>query len=379
MRGRVEAGVQPARARPADEGRVWHCSGDWRLGGIAELERRLPELCGAGAGPVELDFARVRAMDTAGAWLLARTVAQLTAAGRPVELSNLLPAHAELLALVRGQETAPGAGARRRRAGLLARVGRETVGHLIKAVRFVAFVGEMASVLLGSLLRPRSIRWRAFWSNVQVAGFNALPIIGLLSFLTGVVIAYQGSVQLRQFGANIFVVDLVGLTMVRELSPLLVAIIVAGRTGSAYTAQIGTMKMTGEVDALITIGIPPMELLVLPKVFALLLALPLLTVFGDILGVLGGMVMAKATLAVTARNFLDRFQDAVSLTSLLTGLGKTPVFAAIIALVGCYQGMQAGGGPESVGAQTTTSVVKSIFFIIVADAGFSVLFSWLNL
>jgi phospholipid/cholesterol/gamma-HCH transport system permease protein len=201
----------------------------------------------------------------------------------------------------------------------------------------------------------------------------------LLSFLLGIVIAYQGADQLQRFGASIYVVDLVGLSMVRELSPMMTAIIIAGRSGSAYAAQIGTMKVTEEIDALRTIGVVPFELLVLPKLLALIIAMPLLTVFTDVTGILGGMVMASAQLNISFDVFIDRLDEAVNTSSYLVGIGKAPVFAAIIAIVGCYQGLQVSGSADSVGRQTTVSVVQSIFLVIVADAMFSIAFSVLKL
>jgi phospholipid/cholesterol/gamma-HCH transport system permease protein len=195
----------------------------------------------------------------------------------------------------------------------------------------------------------------------------------------GIVIAYQGADQLQRFGANIFIADLVGLAMLRELSPLLTAIIIAGRSGSAYTAQIGTMKVTEEIDALRTIGVAPQELLVLPKMLALIIVMPLLTVYTDVTGVLGGMIMAQSKLNVSFGVFLDRLDEAISLSSYVTGISKAPVFAMIVALVGCYRGFQVTGSAESVGTQTTLSVVQSIFLVIVTDAIFSVVFNILDL
>jgi phospholipid/cholesterol/gamma-HCH transport system permease protein len=261
----------------------------------------------------------------------------------------------------------------------LASIGRRAWYGLGNLYGILAFVGESAIVLLRSIVQPRRIRWRTILHNLQTAGFEALPIVGLLSFLMGVVIAYQGADQLQRIGANIYIADLVGLTMLRELSPLLTAIIVAGRSGSAYAAQIGTMKVTEEIDALRTIGVVPQELLVLPKLLALIIALPLLTVYADVTGVFGGMIMARSKLDVSFGVFFDRLGDAISLSSFLTGIVKAPVFAAIIALVGCFQGFQVGGSADSVGRQTTTSVVQAIFLVILADALFSVVFNWLKI
>ena len=263
--------------------------------------------------------------------------------------------------------------------GHLARVGQAVTDAGQHGIALLAFIGEVAIAAAGSLAHPARIRWRPFFFNIRSAGFDALPIVAVLSFLMGVVVAYQAADQLRRYGANLFVADLVGISMLREFAPLMTAIIIAGRSGSAYAAQIGTMAVTEEIDAMRTIGIAPLELLVLPKVLALMLALPLLTVFADVLGVLGGMVMAAAQLGVGFDDFLDRFSKAVSVTTLMVGVGKAPVFAAIIAMVGCFQGLRTRGGADSVGRQTTRSVVQGIFLVIVADALFSIAFSLLDL
>ena len=262
---------------------------------------------------------------------------------------------------------------------ILERTGRYTEALWEQASAMLSFLGESAIALLGWLTHPQRIRWKPVLFNLRSAGWDALPIVGLLSFLLGIVVAYQGAAQLRQYGANIYVTDLVGLSMLREFAPLMTAIIIAGRSGSAYAAQIGTMAVTQEIDAMRTLGIVPLEMLVLPKVIALVIALPLLTVFADVLGVVGGMLMARAQLGISFAEFLDRFPHAVSVTSYLVGLGKAPVFAALVALVGCYQGFRTQGGADSVGQQTTRAVVQSIFMVIVADALFSVAFSVLDL
>jgi phospholipid/cholesterol/gamma-HCH transport system permease protein len=315
-------------------------------------------------------------MDTSGAWLLHRTVCDLNRAGRSVQLRGLRPEFDALLQLIASRDIKSEPEAK---AGLLERIGRQAWLSLGNAFGMLSFLGENSLVLLRSVAQPNRIRWRAIAYNLQTTGFEALPITGLLSFLMGIVIAYQGAEQLRQFGANIYVADLVGLSMVRELSPMLTAIIVAGRSGSAYAAQIGTMKVTEEIDALRTIGMGPLELLVLPKVLALVVALPLLTVYTDVMGILGGMIMARAQLDVSFGAFFDRLDEAITLNSYLVGVGKAPVFAVIIALVGCYQGFQVSGSADSVGRQTTLSVVQSVFLVIVVDALFSIVFSWFDI
>jgi phospholipid/cholesterol/gamma-HCH transport system permease protein len=354
------------------------CTGPWTLRGIASLEARIQALSWPAEGALSIDGSAITAMDTSGAWLLYRTICTLEQRGRSVRLHGLRPEFDTLLKLIASRAAeaqappppAPSA---------LARFGEQAWMSLIHLGGMLSFLGETAVAFVRSAAQPLRIRWKPILHNLQTGGFEALPITGLLSFLLGIVIAYQGAEQLRRFGANIYVADLVGLSMVRELSPLITAIIVAGRSGSAYTAQIGTMKVTEEIDALRTIGIPPLELLVLPKVLAMVVALPLLTVYTDVMGILGGMVMARAQLDVSYGTFLDRLDEAITLRSYLIGVGKAPVFAAIIASVGCYQGFQATGSADSVGRQTTTSVVQAIFLVIVADALFSIVFSWLGI
>jgi len=262
---------------------------------------------------------------------------------------------------------------------MLEGLGRSAEAAFKQAVALLSFVGESAIAFAGCIAHPSRFRWRPILYNIRSAGFDALPIVGLLSFLLGIVVAYQGADQLRRYGANIFVADLVGLSMLREFAPLIVALIVAGRSGSAYAAQIGTMSVTEEIDAMRTLGIAPLDLLVLPKILALLVALPLLTVFADVLGVFGGMIMAHVQLDVGYGEFLDRFVKAVSPTAFLIGICKAPVFAAIIAVVGCFQGFRTRGGADSVGRHTTLSVVQATFLVIVADALFSIAFSALGL
>lgn len=346
--------------------------------GMTHLEQQLKDIVWPAAADVEIDGSALSALDTAGAWLLHRTVSALEQQGRHVRIIGLRPVFSSLLNLI-AERAALSLSPVQSREGVLASIGRQAWRSLENLTGLLAFIGESSIALLRLFVQPHRIRWRTILHNLQTAGFEALPIVGLLSFLLGVVIAYQGADQLQRFGANIYIADLVGLAMLRELSPLLTAIIIAGRSGSAYAAQIGTMKVTEEIDALRTIGIPPQELLVLPKMLALVIALPLLTVYADVTGIFGGMIMARSKLDVSFDMFINRLGDAISLSSFLTGIVKAPVFAAIIALVGCFQGFRVGGSADSVGRQTTLSVVQAIFLVIVADALFSVVFNWLDI
>jgi phospholipid/cholesterol/gamma-HCH transport system permease protein len=354
------------------------CSGIWTVHGIGHLEQQLKGAVWPAGADMEIDSSAISALDTSGGWLLHKTARTLEQQGSKVRIIGLRPEFSSLMELISSRAVLSERLAKPKD-GLLESIGRQTWHGMENLSGMLAFVGESAIALLRLIVQPRRIRWRPIFHNIQTAGFEALPIVGLLSFLMGVVIAYQGADQLQRFGANIFIADLVGLAMLRELSPLLTAIIIAGRSGSAYAAQIGTMKVTEEIDALRTIGVSPQELLVLPKMLALVIALPLLTVYADVTGILGGMIMARSKLDVSFDVFIDRLGDAISLSSFLTGIVKAPVFAAIIALVGCFQGFQVGGSADSVGRQTTLSVVQAIFLVIVADALFSVVFNWLKI
>ena len=352
--------------------------GDWTVRHLERLEADFRQIPWPD-GTITIDLSAVGRMDTGGAWLLQRLLAALESEQRHVEVQGLSPKAAGLLGLVRSTSLQAGAVPYTKQPGIVEDLGRKGIDSIGAGIGLVAFVGEMGSAWFRQVLHPGRIRWGAVSESLVEAGHRALGIVGLLSFLLGIVIAYQGGIQLRQYGASLFVADLVGLSMVRELAPLITAIIVAGRTGSAYTAQIGTMQVTEEVDALRSMGIPPMDLLVLPKLFALIVALPLLTVFADIMGVLGGMVMSGMQLDIAFATYIQRLGVAISVDSFLVGVGKAPVFAAIIATIGCYQGFQVAGSAESVGRRTTTSVVHSILAVIVVDAAFSVAFSRLGI
>jgi phospholipid/cholesterol/gamma-HCH transport system permease protein len=351
---------------------VWTLRGDWTLAGLGALLRTNP--LPAAATPVRtLDGAALGRLDSAGAWVLQ---GRMGAGAAPT--LRAWPEHAATLM----HEVQAGAGqviAQPQRHSPLQDLGRSTLATAAQAQALLHFLGELGMATVHLLRHPRLWRTRAMAHEIQIGGLNALPIIGLTSFLLGVVVAYQGADQLRHYGANVFVVELVGYAMLREFAPLIGAIIIAGRSGSAYAAQLGTMVVAEEIDALHTLGIQPLQRLVLPKITALALALPLLTVFGDITGVMGGMVMARTRLDISFGDFITRFGSVMQGSALLLGVGKSLVFAVIIATIGCFQGLRTRGSADSVGRQTTLSVVQSIFLVIVADALFSVVFNRLDL
>ena len=369
---------QQQQAELRIQGAVAACSGAWTVRHVGDLAQRIARLPWP-SGRIELDLQAVQRMDTGGACVLHRLRKMLEERGRVVELRGLSAEALRMLELVKSAAPSAVALPQPQSPSLPENLGRRALISVDDGLRLLAFIGEIGSTWLSQLLRPGRIRWREIAACLGDAGHKALAIVGLLSFLLGVVIAYQGGVQLRIYGASIFIADLVGLSMVRELAPLMTAIIVAGRTGSAYTAQIGTMQVTEEVDALRSIGISPMDLLVLPKLLALIIALPLLTVYADVMGIFGGMVMANLQLDIAFTTYLDRLSEAMTLDSYLVGVGKAPVFAAIIATIGCYQGFRVTGSAESVGQHTTKSVVQSILAVIVLDALFSVAFSYLGI
>jgi phospholipid/cholesterol/gamma-HCH transport system permease protein len=353
-------------------------AGCWTLDHLSDpsrLEAPLRRALSAGtaAGTWHVSGAPL-ALDSAGALLLARLIAAIEAGGCRVDRTALAEGQRRLVDLL--VERLPAAAAEAPpKPGVLAAIGQRTVSGLIEANAFLAFIGEL--VLRGGRLAllPWRIRWREVVAEIEAAGYRALGIIGLLSFLVGMVMAYQGGATLADYGANVLIVDLVAIITLREMGPLLTAVIVAGRTGSSYTAQLGTMQITQEIDALRAIGVSPFDMLILPKVIALVVVMPLVTVFANLLGLLGGAVVAAYRFEVSFSVYLDRLPEVVDLTTLMLGLVKAPVFAIAIALVGCLQGMRVSGSALAVGRATTVSVVQAIFLVIVIDALFSVLFN----
>lgn len=353
--------------------------GDWNLANIPHLQSLIDNISFPDSGNITIDGKSISKIDSAGAWLLIQLENRLKQKGIKAERINFPEQANKLLEIVNkklGEETSLPI---IKKTSVLARLGYNTTIQLGEAQAYLAFIGELTNEFIRLLFNPANWRWNSLASVLYRTGYQALPIIALLSFLIGVVLTYQMGLQLRNYGANIFIVDLLGLSVLREFGPLITAIMVSGRTGSAYTASIGMMKLNQEIDALDTIGVTPAELLLLPRIIGLFIALPLLTIWSDIFGVLGGLITSSHMLGISWHDFLIRFPQAIPLKTLMIGLGKAPVFALIIATVGCYQGMQVKNSAESVGQNTTKSVVLAIFFIIVADAMFSIIFSKMKL
>lgn len=355
--------------------------GHWDLKAAGDLSGTLDRFALDGGGAVSLDLSRLDAMDTVGAYLLSMLSDRLKAAGHGVDLSAIRPEHAALFDAVRevGPPPVERAETHHPILDMLERTGRTAVDGLREGRDLLSFLGLITITFGRLIVNPRRLRFRSVMFHIEQTGLNALPILGLLSFLIGVVLAFQGADQLRRFGAELFVVNLLGVSILREIGILMTAIIVAGRSGSAFTAQIGTMKVNQEVDAISTLGLDVVELLVVPRALALMITLPLLAFYADIMGLFGGAVMSYATLDITFGQFIRQLHGAVTLPHFVVGLVKAPVFALVIAMVGCYEGLKVSGSAESVGTLTTKSVVESIFLVIVLDAVFSVLFSFLRL
>ena len=357
--------------------------GSWSIGTAGRLDRELSQLDLGGARRLDIDGSALDRLDTAGAWLLLRTKREAEAAGRKIGRVSIPRNLAPLLAALEAEPPMPPAPLPRPEhsfTDLLARLGRGTMHGAESGYRILGFVGLVAVETVQTIVSPwRRLRLVALVHQIEEVGVTALPILALLAFLLGVVLAYQGADQLRRFGAEIYTVNLVAVAILREIGVLITAIIVAGRSGSAFTAQIGTMKLNEEIDAMETLGLNVIEVLVMPRVFGLVVALPFLTFFADVMGLMGGAVMSYFDLGITTPAFLRQLQSAVTPTTFWVGLIKAPVFAYIIAQVGCFEGLRVERNPASVGRLTTKSVVESIFLVIVFDAGFSILFSILGL
>ncbi len=355
--------------------------GAWKATDVRDVEAALQALDISRIKKCLFDVQTIEAVDISGAWLIRRFLDRLRYKKIPISIAGASEALKSLLGEIEKFQIERPAPLPQPYAFAkwLHELGETTVTGTRTAIMLISFLGMTVTCLGKNIMSPGRFRYISIFSFIEKAGINALPIVGLISFLIGMVLVYQSAFQLRRFGAEIYAVDLLAISMLREIGILLAAIVVAGRSGSAFTAQIGTMKLNQEVDALLTFGIDPVEVLVLPRLIALIIAFPLLAFYADIMGLVGGAFMAHFSLELSYSQFLHQLEFAIWPRTFWTGMAKAPIFAFIIALVGCFEGMRVTGGAESVGRQTTRSVVVSIFLIIVFDAAFSILFTYLGI
>jgi phospholipid/cholesterol/gamma-HCH transport system permease protein len=356
-------------------------TGVWNIGTVPALDEPVRKIVPDPGNKVRIDMSGVDKLDSAGAWVLYRLRERLQEQGFDAEVEGIRPEQAGLFThIVAGSETPELEKPKFRPfLNMLEHLGRSTFEVGQEARDLLSFFGEICIAILHALAHPRRIKLVPVVSQLEQVGFNALPIVGLLSFLIGVVLAFQGADQLRRFGAEIYTVNLLGVSFLREIGILMTAIIIAGRSGSAFTAQIGTMKVNQEIDAMSALGLSPIQLLVLPRILALAIALPLLGFYADILGLVGGAIMSMFVLDISVTRFVDQLNGAVEMWTFWVGIIKAPFFAVVIAMIGCFNGLRVEGSAESVGIMTTKAVVQAIFLVIVLDAAFSILFSFLRI
>ena len=358
----------------------YQCEGSWSILSINNIIKQLKETVFPNKQTLKISGAAITHFDSAGAIILMQCIDALKKAKNQVELVDFNQQQRDLLTLIESkhgvleyippdiQKHSP-----------LYEIGVETIYKINQVDGLIILVGSLSDKLFAAVADWRRFQFPSIVSNIRSTGINALPIVGLLSFLIGVVLAYQMGLQLETYGANIYIAYLSGMAIFREFAPLITAIIVAGRTSSSFTAQIGSMKINEEIDALNTMGLSPVELIVVPKVLGLLFIFPLLIFWSDAFSLFGAMLMSKFMLHVGYLDYITRLQESVGLKQMMLGLYKAPAFAMLIALVGCFQGFRVEANADSVGSQTTKSVVQALFLIIIADAIFSVVYSWLDL
>src|SRR5271163_3236115 len=353
-----------------------HLNGDWSLAAMAQIEAQLGRLPNDLHGTLVCDWSQAEAAGIGPAWGLLMRLNELGGEHLDVRHAGNPPHFLELLQKLKTDRHAAYGAPRDAPSleGIIGKLGRWSVLQGIHARGVIEFFGRIVKVLTASFSRPRALRLSSLTRHIYETGITAIPIVALIAFLISVIVAYLGAQQLSRFGADIFVVDLVTIATLREMGVLLTSIIVAGRSGSAFAAEIGVMQLNEETDALRAMGMSPIELLVVPRVLALVISLPLLTVIADAMGLAGGGLLSLVNLHIPLPQFLNRLRESLSSTTFWSGLIKAPIFAILIAMVGTYRGMQVRDSARELGRLTTAAVVQSIFFVILADALFAILF-----
>ena len=358
--------------------------GDWVVATIGKVDVALRKLAEShvSSGMAKVNLEQVGAVDTGGAYVIDRTLRGLSAdtpdySGASAEVAALLTQAREIA--TREENAPPMVEPGHGFVDLLERTGRGAEHFWHETLQTLSFFGAMLIAVWDIIFRPSKMRWTALVAVMEEAGLDAVPIVAFLSFFVGMVVAFIGATALAEFGASIFVVEMVGIGVLRELGGVLVAIIIAGRTNSAFTAQIGAMKMRQEVDAMQTLGLDAMHVIVAPRVLAMVIMLPVLTFVGMLAGLAGGITVGWLALDINPTVFFNRMQEFVPISQFWIGMSKAPVFGLAIALIGCRQGLEVGGSVQSLGEHTTKSVVQAIFAIIVIDALFAILYMELGL
>jgi phospholipid/cholesterol/gamma-HCH transport system permease protein len=354
-------------------------AGSWTASNAATLERLSNDIAPQldGAATVKLDMAGVRELDTLGAWLLEKMSRRASSAGHRADIIGIADNYAGLIDEVRqvNRRTPAPAPARNPVVAKLGDIGRATIGAREDVAAFLQMLGALCIAILGVLRRPRSLRLTSLTYQLYRVGWQAIPIVVLITFLIGAIIAQQGIFHFRKFGADVFVVDMLGILVLREIGVLIVCIMVAGRSGSAYTAELGSMKMREEVDALRTMGFDPIDVLILPRLAALVIGVPILAFLGAMSALYGGGLVCWLYGGMTPEIFLGRLRESITIDHFQVGMYKAPFMALIIGIVATVEGLAVEGSAESLGLRTTASVVKSIFLVIVLDGFFAIFFA----
>ena len=361
------------------DGQTLLCAGTWTITDIDSLETHYADIVKKADALQLIDASQIKRFDTAGALLLYNIEALAAKRNKQLKVQGLNNDFSSLLQLVSTEfHKKKKPIAKKIRHNIFFRIGRASIEKFNQLFKFIKFIGEFTVTVLYVLTNLRRFYWRGISQSLNESGLQALPILALMAFLIGIVLAYQIGIQLEIYGANIFIVDFSGIAILREFAPLITAVIMAGRTSTSFAALIGTMMVNEEIDALRTLGVSPVERLVIPRVIGLVLSLPLLIIWADFFGVFGSMIMAKYQLGISYVAYLERFSSAVGMKNYILGLIKGPFFAVLIASIGCFQGFQVELSADSVGQKTTRAAVQALFLIIIADAVFSIVFSRLG-
>ncbi len=353
--------------------------GELNLYNLTKYQNQIDSINIPNIKDVVVDFTKLTFIDSAGSIFIYKLQEKLSLKNIA---TNILCENKDILYmldLVKKQKQISSKIQRVVRRGFVKKIGEHTYRHYIEFISFMAFMGELFVNKMHYLLSPKNIRFKEIAFEINESGVKAFGIVALTSFLIGLVVAYQSAHQLKIYGANIFIVDMLGISVLRELAPVITAIVIAGRSGSAFTAQIGAMKITEEIDAMRTMGFDPYRFLVLPRIVALMITLPMLIFISDIMAIIGGMVVANIDLGITTDMFLERFNEVILAKHFFVGISKGPFFAFLIATIGIYRGLKVKNDTQSIGFNTTKSVVESIFAVIICDAVFSIAFTNLGI